>query len=298
MLDDPEIDVVCVGLPNDQHEKVVVDAASAKKHVICEKPLATNLEEGERMVLACKKAGVMLGLGVQLCFAPKFVRAAEIAKSGALGRIFQVHQRVQHGGPHSRWFYTRDEGGGGILMDMGCHSIELTRFVLGYPKPIAVYARMSKELDRFCEVEDHCTVLLELEGAVLAVLEPSWAVKGGMESHLDVFGTEGVLYCDLIRGTGMRMFSERGLAEDPGGSIDWSMQDPDWLFSNGYPQEMEHFLDCARTGKKPRVSGDDGLVELEISCAAYESAATGRRVELPFRPKGVERAVDLWLKKR
>ena len=198
----------------------------------------------------------------------------------------------------SRWFYTREQAGGGILMDMGCHAIEVTRFVLGCPKATAVYARMSNQIHADSKLEDHATLMVEFEGGVLAVLEPSWAVKGGMESHLNLFGTEGVLYADLLRGTGLRMYSERGMAEDPGGSVHWSVQDPDWLWSNGYPQEMEHFLDCARTGARPRVSGEDGLVELEISYGAYESAATGKRVELPFRPAGIERAVDLWLKQR
>ena len=297
MLDDKEIDVVCVGLPNDQHEPVVLDCAAAGKHVICEKPLATNLEEGRRMVDACKKANVMLALGVELCFVPKFVQVKEVIDSGALGRVFQIHQREQHGGPHSPWFYTRDQGGGGILMDMGCHSIEVTRFVLGYPKPLAVYARMSNQTHPDCEVEDHCTCIVEFEGGVDALLEPSWSLQGGMESHLNAFGTEGVIYADLLRGTGLKMFSEKGMPNDPD-SFRWSTQDPDWLWNNGYPQEFEHFLACARSGEKPRVSGEDGLVELEISYAAYESAATGKRIELPFRPEGVERAVDLWLRKR
>ncbi len=295
-FDDPDVDVVCVGLPNHLHERVVLDAAARGKHVICEKPLATNLEEGERMVRACKDAGVMLALGVELCFVPKFVRAKEILDAGALGRVFQVHQREQHGGPHSPWFYTRDEAGGGILMDMGCHAIEVTRYLLGHPEPRAVYARMSNQTHPDSELEDHCTLIVEFEGGIDAVLEPSWSIQGGMESHLNVFGTEGVLYTDLLRGTGMRLFSRNGLPNEPE-SAQWSTQDPDWLWNNGYPQEMEHFLACARGGETPRVSGEDGLVELEISYAAYESAATGRRVELPFRPAGVERAVDLWLKR-
>ncbi len=296
LLEAADLDVICVGLPNHLHEQVVLDAAQAGKHVICEKPLATNLEEGQRMVDACKKAGVMLAVGVELCFVPKFVRAKHMLKSGALGRVFQVRQVEAHGGPHSPWFFTRDEAGGGILMDMGCHAIEVTRFVLDYPKPVAVYARMSNETHPDSELEDHSVCVLEFEGGVTALLESSWSLQGGMESHLDITGTEGVLYCDLLRGTGMRMYSQKGPADDPE-SILWSWQDPDWLWNNGYPQEMEHFLHCARTGEKPRVSGEDGLVQLEISYAAYESAATGKRIEFPFRPKGVERAVDLWLER-
>jgi predicted dehydrogenase len=104
-----------------------------------------------------------------------------------------------------------------------------------------------------------------------------------------------VLYCDLLRGTGMRMFSHTGSPCESGDSLGWSTQDPDWLWNNGYPQEMEHFIECARTGAVPRVTGDDGLAQIEISYAAYHSAATGTRVTLPYRPAGVARAVDLWL---
>lgn len=297
MLADPSIDVVVVGLPNHLHAPVVLAAAAAKKHVICEKPLAVNLEEAEQMVAACKKAGVMLAIAEELCFAPRFVHVKSVAESGALGRIFQVSQREQHGGPYSPWFFTREEAGGGALMDMGVHSIEVTRWLLGRPRAKAVYARMANHTHaEKTELEDHATMIVEFEGNVTAVLEPSWSLQGGMESHLNVFGTEGVLYTDLLRETGMRMFSQKGHRGDAD-SVGWSRPDHDWLGANGYPQEMAHFIQCARTGARPLVSGEDGIAELEIMYAAYESAATGARVELPFRPKGVERAVDLWLRR-
>ena len=295
MLDDKDVDVVVVGLPNHLHAQVVLDAASAGKHVICEKPLAVNLEEGIRMVEACRDAKVMLAVAEELCFIPKFERSKAILESGALGRVYQIHQREQHDGPHSPWFYTRDEAGGGAVMDMGVHSIELARWVLGRPAAKSVYARLGNQLHPDSALEDHAVLIVEFAGDVVAVLEPSWALKGGMESHLNLFGTEGVLYTDLLRGTGMRMYSDKGISGEPFDSIRWSTPDPDWLGNNGYPQEFRHFLSCAREGRKPRVDGEDGLAQLEICYAAYESAATGRRVELPFRPRGVERAVDLWL---
>jgi myo-inositol 2-dehydrogenase/D-chiro-inositol 1-dehydrogenase len=172
--------VICVGLPNDQHVPVVLDAAAAKKHVICEKPLATSLDGARAMVGACQRAGVMLALAEQLCFAPKLVRARDIVAEGALGKVFRVFQRHQHGGPHSSWFFERRAAGGGVLMDMGCHSIEATRFVLGRPSALAVYARLSNELHPDSELEDHCTLVVEFAGGVVAVLEPSWALCGGM----------------------------------------------------------------------------------------------------------------------
>jgi myo-inositol 2-dehydrogenase / D-chiro-inositol 1-dehydrogenase len=268
--------VICVGLPNDQHERVVLDAASAGKHVICEKPLAINLERARAMIEACRKAGVMLALAEQIGFMPRLVEARNRVRQNAFGKVFHVHQRHQHGGPHSAWFWSRDHAGGGVLMDMGCHSIEAARFVLDYPRPQAVYACLSNRCHPHSELEDHATLIVEFEGGIVAVLEPSWAVRSGMVSRLDLLGTAGALHVDLELG-------------EPGA---------DWLWDHGYPQEMAHFLDCAKSGARPQSSGEDGLVQLEVCCAAYESAATGRRVELPFLPAGLECAVDLWLSRK
>lgn len=298
LVRDTAVDVVVIGVPNQLHMQIALDAAAEKKHVICEKPLATNLEDGQRMVEACARAGVMLAVAEELCFVPKFVRAKQILDAGGLGRPYQVHQREQHDGPHSRWFYERDLAGGGALLDMGVHGIEAARWVLGRPRAKSVFAHLSNRLHPDSVLEDHCTVLVEFDNDVLAVIEPSWALKGGMESHLDLFGTEGVLYTDLLRGTGMRMYSERAVETDPFHSLHWSTPDADWLWTNGYPQEMRHFLSCVRSGNPPLVGGEDGLAQLEICYAAYASAARGARVPLPFRPAGVDRAVDLWLEKR
>jgi myo-inositol 2-dehydrogenase/D-chiro-inositol 1-dehydrogenase len=84
----------------------------------------------------------------------------------------------------------------------------------------------------------------------------------------------------------MRLYGEAG----------WSTPDAEWLHSHGYIQAMQHFLDCAASGARPLTSGEDGIAQLELISAAYESAASGRRVELPFEPRRVDQAVDLWLR--
>ena len=276
LLGDRELDVICIGLPNDRHERVVLDAAAGRKHVICEKPLAINLEQAGVMIDACRNAGVMLALAEQICYAPKLLELRDRVRQGVLGKIFHVYQRHQHGGPHAEWFFSRERAGGGALMDMGCHSIEAVCFVLDYPRPRAVYARLSNRVHSHSELEDHATLVLEFEGGAVAVLEPSWAVRGEMVSRIGLLGTEGALDVDL---------------ESAG-------PDADWLVDHGYAQEMAHFLDCVRSGDRPLTSGENALLALEICCAAYESAATERRVELPFRPPGVDRPVDLWLRRK
>ena len=135
---------------------------------------------------------------------------------------------------------------------------------------------------------------LRFEGGVTATCESSWALHGGMQSKLEVWGSAGYLDVDLLQQTGVRVYTANGHtpSELPPG---WSTPVPDWLEANGYPQELSHFLRAFREGTEPLESGRDGVQVLEILCAAYTSARGGRVIELPYRPPPVERAVDLWL---
>jgi predicted dehydrogenase len=123
LLERPDVQMVTLALPNDLHCQVTVDAAAAGKHVVCEKPMALNLAECDRMIAACEAAGVKLMYAEELCFAPKYVRAKQLADEGALGRVYLVKQSECHYGPHADWFWDVNRSGGGVLMDMGCHSI-------------------------------------------------------------------------------------------------------------------------------------------------------------------------------
>src|ERR671937_260610 len=131
MYELPELDVVVLGLPNDLHCDATVAAAAAGKHVICEKPLCLNLAEAERMIDACRRAGVKLMYAEELCFAPKYVRLKQLLDSGALGKPTLLKQCEKHDGPHAAWFWDVRRSGGGVTMDMGCHAIEFFRWLLG-----------------------------------------------------------------------------------------------------------------------------------------------------------------------
>lgn len=281
-------DVVCVNSPNACHAEHAVAAARAGRHVIVEKPLAVSIEAGEAILAACREAGVGLGYAEELPFVPKFRRAREILRSGALGDPVYVTQREAHGGPYSPWFFTRDEAGGGVLMDMACHSIECVRWLLDKPPVREVRATLARAVHHErTPLEDHAVVQLAFEGGVTATCEASWALQGGMQSNLELWGREGTLAVDLLQATGLRQFSA--------GS--WSTPLCDWTADNGYPQEISHFLRCFARGEPPEEGGEDGLAVLELLYAAYASAAEGRAVPLPFRPRGIERAVDLWLRR-
>jgi predicted dehydrogenase len=295
MLERGELDLVCVGLPNAFHARVALDVVRAGKHVVVEKPLCVNLEEGEALARAVAEADVVLGYAEELCFVPKYVRAKELVAEGAIGKVRLIKQTEAHSGPYSPWFFTRDLAGGGILMDMGCHSIEYARWLLGKPKATSVLAHLGRHVHTTSEVEDYCLLVIDFEGGATAVCESGWNRKGGMISRSEIWGEGGVIEADMLKGTALQVHSERGFL---GGETGWQHVDWAWDFQNGYPQEMAHFALCARTGRTPDESAADGLVVLELMLAAYHSAGTGRRVALPFRPAGIERPVDLWLHPR
>lgn len=300
MLADAPIDGVLLGVPNHLHADLGVMAAEAGKHLIIEKPLCLSLKDADRLIGACEKSGVILGYAEELCFAPKYVRAKEIADEGAVGKVYRVNQVEKHAGPYSPWFWQAETAGGGILMDMGCHSIEWARWMLEKPAVTAVTAIMNTVMhgDK-TELEDDVIVHLEFATGQTALLESSWALHGGMDSYSHVFGSEGVIHADLLRGQGLSVHSLSGYGDYAPGARGWTFPDYEWNWNNGYPQEDAHFIECMRTGEIPSENGADGRAVLEIMLACYASAAEGRRIELPYTPPAdIKVPVDLWLRSR
>src|SRR5258706_9796695 len=148
LLAQPGLDMVVVGVPNDLHCQVALDAAAAGKHIVMEKPLCLNLAEADGMIAACKKAKVKLMYAEELCFAPKYVRLKQLLDAGALGHPTLLKQSEKHDGPHAAHFWDVKRSGGGVTMDMGCHAIEFFRWMLGRPKIRSVFAQMSTQVHR------------------------------------------------------------------------------------------------------------------------------------------------------
>ena len=300
LLDSPDVDAVVLGLPNDLHCEVTIAAAQAGKHVICEKPLCTTLDEADRMITACKNAGVLLLYAEELLFAPKYVRAKQLVDDGALGDVFLIKQSEKHSGPHTPWFWDVSRSGGGAMMDMGCHGVEYARWVLGRPKVKSVYAHLGtyvwKERTRG---EDNSILIVEFEGGATAMIEDSWAKFGGMEDNTEIYGSKGNAYADLLRGNSILTYSQSGYGyavEKADSTKGWTFTMFEELFNSGYPSEFEHFTACIKGETKPRVTGEDGRVVLEVLFAGYEAAGTGRTVELPFTPPQGKKPADLWLR--
>ncbi len=287
LLDRTDVDVVSVAVPNDLHAEVVVAAAAAGKHVICEKPLSRTLAEADAMIEATDSAGVLLLYAELLCFAPKYRRVKELIEEGAFGSVMQIRHTEQHFGPHSDWFWQGPRAGGGVMMDMGCHGIEIIRYLYGKPLVESVTADMSTLVHKErTELEDHAIAVVRFSGDRVGLIETSWTKPGGMDDRIEVTGDEGVAYADLLRASAIVAYSERGYGyavEKATSTSGWSFPVADEQWNYGMPRQMEHFIGCIRTGTTPLETGHDGRTALEVVYAAYMSAGEGRRVALPLQ---------------
>ena len=293
LLERDDVDLVFVCVPNHLHREVVIEAASAAKHVVCEKPFARTLQDADEMIQACQQAGVKLMYAEELCFAPKYVRAKQLADEGALGEVFVVRQSEQHSGPHSEWFWNEELAGGGVLMDMGCHGIEFVRWIYGKPEVVSV----SAELGTFVHhqrtaAEDHAIVTIRFEGDRIGLVEVSWGKPGGMDDRAELLGSRGVTYADLLHGSSLTTYSDVGYGyavEKSATTAGWTFTMFEELWNYGFPQEVEHFVRCVRDDLEPIETGEDGKAVLEVIYAAYRSARSGR-TEFPLRISAAEAA--------
>jgi len=298
MLRDPRVEMIHISAPNYVHSRITTDAARVGKHVVCEKPLCVTLEEADEMIDSCTRAGVLLMYAEELFFAPKYVKAKQMADEGAFGRIHLVKQGEKHSGPHADWFWDVKQSGGGALMDLGCHGIAFCWWFLGKPKVKSVYSHLATQVHAHrTEGDDEAVTIIEFEGGPIGVVENSWNRPGGMDDSIEVFGEKGQTYADMLMGNALPTYSEVGFGyavEKASSTRGWTYPVFEEHWNYGFPQEMRHFARCVRGKETPIADGETGRVVQEVLYAAYASAGLGRKVTMPFRPKGVPRPIDLW----
>ena len=236
----------------------------------------------------------------ELCFAPKYERVRHIIQEGAVGNIYELKQSEKHSGPHSDWFYDVNLAGGGVLMDMGCHAFGWFFWILNHTKVKSVQATMSTVLHKGrTKGEDNSVVIVEFENGVIGIAENSWAKHGGMDDRAEVYGTEGVIYADLFMGNSSLAYSKNGYGyamEKADSTAGWSFPIFEEAFNQGYPQELQYFIECVRQDKEPLVNGELGRAVLEVIYAAYASAGQQKTIHFPFK-ESVNKPIDLWLGK-
>jgi predicted dehydrogenase len=275
-----DTDVVVVGLPNNLHEKAIMFAVEANKAVLCTKPLARTAGEAKRILDAVEKAGIFHGYLEDLVYTPKTLKAIKSAQNGALGKVLWARSRETHPGPHSDWFWDKEQSGGGAIIDMGCHCIEISRNFIGKDvKPLEVMCWADTQVHPI-EAEDSAVGLVKYANGAIGQFEVSWTFRGGMDLRDEVSGTEGTVWLNHWLRTGFDMFTGVGeggyVAEKAEGDTGWLFPVGDEVAALGYQEMFTDQLNALDNDTKPMEDFYDGYVVNAIMDAAYKSIESKR----------------------
>jgi predicted dehydrogenase len=272
---DSRVDVVDIGLPNFLHERAAKVASENGKHVICEKPLARSVGEAKAMLNAVEKANVINCYAENQIFIPHIVKAKELIENGVIGDLFWIRSREAHFGPHSAWFLDPELAGGGVLMDMGCHSIEVARYL--FDRMPVQACGWGATLVHKIKAEDNSLALVKYENGKLNQSENSWATYGGLDLRFEVYGSDGSIFIDPTRETGVKVFTVAP-KEKVGYIGEKAEAKMGWLYPvcrehevYGYLSELQHFIKCLLKGEMPKETFRDGYIINCIIDACYRS---------------------------
>jgi predicted dehydrogenase len=272
----PDVDIVCVALPNNLHLQAVLLCCQYRKPVMVTKPLGRNAGEARQMLEAVEAAGIFNGYLEDLVYTPKFLKAHESIRKGALGRILWAKSRETHPGPHSEWFWDKEQAGGGCILDLGCHCVEIARSYIGKDiRPMEVMCWADTQVKPI-DAEDHAIGLVKYENGAIGQFEVSWTFRGGLDLRDEVMGTEGTVWINSFLRTGFEMFTTgRGtgyLAEKAESDSGWLFPVGDELNELGYNHMFADMLDALEAQTAPKETFYDGYVVNAVLDAAYRSA--------------------------
>jgi predicted dehydrogenase len=274
----PEVEAVIIGLSNDMHLIAVLESASAGKHVLCTKPLGRNAAEALQMLQAVDKAGVTGGYLEDLCYTPKFLKSLAAVKNGSIGEVIWTKSRETHPGPHSDWFWDKEKSGGGAMIDLGCHCVEISRNFIGKNiKPVEVMCWADTRVHPI-DAEDNAIGLVKYENGAIGQFEVSWTFRGGMDLRDEVMGTEGTIWANNFLRTGFEMFTtgkgSNYVAEKAETNAGWLFPVGDEVHELGYSHMFTDMFDALDKGIQPAETFYDGYIVNAILDAAYLSAKT------------------------
>jgi predicted dehydrogenase len=268
--DNADIDIVYVVLPNGMHADYVIRAAKARKHVICEKPMAISVSECDEMISACEKAGVRLSIGYRLFFDPHNLEMMKIGKEKIFGSIKTIYAEHGLAGVHD-WRSDKALAGGGPLMDVGVYCVSACRYVTGL-EPIAVTAKQGKKTDpeKFKDVEESLEWEMEFEGGIVALCKTSYSER---QNRLRIECENGWAELEpAFPYSGIRGKTSQGPMR---------IQRPGDHYGEGWAQQarqMDDFAMAVRDGRDSPVPGEMGRQDVKIMRAIYEAMRSGERV--------------------
>jgi len=266
-LDRCDAAIICS--ENVRHRELTLAAARAGKHVLCEKPLATTVDDAREMVRACREAGVILGTAFPVRHASALLDLRTAIQTGALGRVLMI-RGTNRGTNPGGWFVDKTLSGGGVITDHTVHVVDAIRYITG-EEITGVYAEADTRFSPDLGVEDCALLTMTLSGGGFASLDPSWsrpdkAFPTWGDVTMQVSGTEGVATFDYLA-QHTKLYSNAAVR---GAQVGWG-EDGDALL-------IEDFVAAVREGRPPLASGEDGLRAVEVVRAAYESVASGQPV--------------------
>lgn len=285
LLEKSACDVIDITAPNALHAQMAIAAAEAGKHVILEKPVATTLEDAQRVVDAVEHAGVLGLYAENRRFAPVLIEAKARVARGEIGRPTMIRINELGSGPsHADWFHDPGAAGGGALIDLGVHGIYVLEWLMGEPV-VEVSAIASFRPDGV--VDETTSVSYRFASGAVGQTMSSWIAKGGIDLRTEAFGEDGTLLLDQSRDIhGIRMYREEGGAADASvphlaATSGWSYPGVDALRTRGSEGAMRHFVDCLADGVAPQCTVQEGLRVMTLVDAIYRSARKGVRIEVP-----------------
>lgn len=284
MLEMPEIDGISVCTPNFAHYQPTIDSLKAGKNVLCEKPIAMNAKQAKEMAATARKEGKILQIGYNSRFAPTNQLLKKFIDAGEIGDIYYARAQALRvrGIPGWGVFIDKSKQGGGPLIDIGVHILDLTLWLMGHPKPVAVsgaaYQKFGTRKDvvgfmgqwdyKNFTVEDFATALIRFDNGATLTLEASFVANLKQEvNNTTLLGTKGGAEAYPLSITQERHMSVFSFSpEIPNKNI------------NTHYAEMKAFVECIRDKKEPLVTGEHGLAVARICDAIYKSSDDGREV--------------------
>jgi predicted dehydrogenase len=291
LLLSPDVDAVVIGVPNQFHESLAVQALAAKKHVLLEKPMGINAEAARNIIRASRESDRTLMVSHQMRWESIPMQIKEQVNRGELGRIYTAktgwYRRKGIPG-WGTWFTRMDQSGGGPLIDIGVHMLDLALYLMGNPKPVSVYGSTYAEFgpkkkgigtwgkpdwNGIYDVEDLATAMIKMEDGSSLTLEVSWAV------HMDTDSTPFIHLMGSEGGASYRGSHGKLLTERFDRAMETELRTPE---NDDGPRGRlsRHFLECVREGKEPITSALSGFTNNLVLDAIYESSRTGNEVKL------------------
>jgi len=285
LLADAEVDYIDICVWNRSHSSVAIAAAEAGKHILCEKPMAIDLEHALKMQEAVKKAGVQFMMAVPTRYSGEAQLLAEMVESGKLGEIYYAKTaNIRRRGTPIGWFTDLSKSGGGPVIDIGVHCIDRTWYLMGRPKPVRVSANIAHHIGDFktkgvsrwtaldsdvtaFDTEDSAAGVIHFENGAVMLFEVSWALNCPPQDYTQICGSKA--------GATLNPLTLYG--EDMGYLTDNKLTAAN---VNIFEEEIRHFLDCLDTGKTPISPLEDGVTVQCMLQGIYDSARLGREVEI------------------